>query len=194
LGDGSSKLKLAIGLGNPGAKYEGTRHNVGFEVLNHLSTQLSAPTPKAKFEGQLASVSVGDATLLLLWPLTYMNLSGRCAKAVASFYKVNVHQDLIVVCDDLSLPLGKLRLRSKGSAGGQKGLNHILQSFGTQEIPRLRIGIDSPPPKWDAADYVLGRFRADEIPVIKDSVARAAETLLDWCRHDINYCMNRVNQ
>ncbi len=194
MSDGSSKLKLAVGLGNPGAKYQGTRHNVGFEVLNHLSARLQAPTPRAKFEGQLTSVSVDETTLLLVWPLTYMNLSGRCAKAVASFYKIDVHQDLIVVCDDLSLPLGKVRLRAKGSAGGQKGLNHILQSFGTQEIPRMRVGIDSPPPQWDAADYVLGRFRADELPVIQDTVVRVAETLLDWCRNDLAYCMNRVNQ
>ncbi|MEO8270033.1 MAG: aminoacyl-tRNA hydrolase, partial [Aureliella sp.] len=144
-----SKLKMAVGLGNPGPKYAGTRHNVGFNVLDQLSRSLSAATVRAKFEGQLTTVTIADTTLLLVWPLTYMNESGRCVKAVAQFYKIDPLCDLLVICDDLSLPLGKLRMRSKGSAGGQKGLNHILQVFGTQEIPRLRIGIDSAPPQWE---------------------------------------------
>lgn len=184
---------MVVGLGNPGAKYEGTRHNIGFDVLNYLSSKLLAPTPKAKFEGQLTKVTVHDTTLFLVWPLTYMNESGRCVKAIAQFYKIDVLQDLMVVCDDLSLPLGKLRMRAKGSAGGQKGLNHILQVCGSQEIARLRIGIDSPPPQWDAADYVLGRFRNDEKPVIEESIKDAAAILQTWCAHDLNYCMNKIN-
>ncbi len=184
---------MAVGLGNPGAKYEGTRHNIGFDVLNYLGRKLVAPTPRAKFDGQMTSVAVGDTTLMLLWPLTYMNDSGRCVKAVAQFYKIDVQHDLIVVCDDLSLPIGKLRLRSKGSAGGQKGLNHILQSCGTQEIARLRIGIDPTPPQWDTADYVLGRFRHEDRPIVDIAVEQAAQTLLAWCHHDLNYCMNQVN-
>ncbi len=187
------KLKLAVGLGNPGPKYEGTRHNIGFEVLNYLSQSLSAPTPRAKFEGQLTSVTVHDTTLVLVWPLTYMNESGRCVKAVAQFYKIDPLTDLMVICDDLSLPLGKLRLRGKGSAGGQKGLNHILQVCGTQEIARLRIGIDSAPPQWDTADYVLGRFRQDEKPTIETAIKEAASALLTWCKHDLNHCMNQIN-
>ncbi|MCA9133916.1 MAG: aminoacyl-tRNA hydrolase [Planctomycetales bacterium] len=186
-------MKIAVGLGNPGAKYVGTRHNVGFEVLNYLSSQQAAPPLRAKYEGQLTSLTVDDTTLLLVWPLTYMNESGRCVKAVANFYKVDVRRDLLVVCDDLSLPLGKLRMRGRGSAGGQKGLNHILQTCGTQEIARLRIGIDPTPPRWDAADYVLGRFREDEQPVIQEAVQRAAQGLLDWCRHDVAHCMNHIN-
>lgn len=193
MSDTKPHIKMAVGLGNPGAKYDGTRHNVGFEVLNFLCRKLSAPTPRAKFEGQWTTVVVDDTSLVLVWPFTYMNLSGRCAAAAAQFYKIDIHRDLIIVCDDLSLPLGKMRLRAKGSAGGQKGLNHILQSLGTQEIPRLRIGIDSPPPRWDAADYVLGKFRADEQDVVEETIKSAANTLLDWCRHDLNYCMNRIN-
>lgn len=188
-----SKLKLAVGLGNPGPKYAGTRHNVGFDVLDHLSRSHSAATVRAKFEGQLTTVTIADTTLLLVWPLTYMNESGRCVKAVAQFYKIDPLCDLLVICDDLSLPLGKLRMRSKGSAGGQKGLNHILQVFGTQQIPRLRIGIDPAPPQWEAADYVLGRFRNDEKPVIEQAVQEAAHAVRMWCEHDLEYCMNHVN-
>ncbi len=190
---GGSKLKLAVGLGNPGPKYAGTRHNVGFEVLDYLCRSNSAATVRAKFEGQLTTVTIADTSLLLVWPLTYMNESGRCVKAVAQFYKIDPLRDLLVICDDLSLPLGKLRMRSKGSAGGQKGLNHILQVFGTQEIPRLRIGIDPAPPQWETADYVLGRFRNDEKPVIEQAVQEAANAIRTWCEHDLNYCMNHVN-
>ncbi len=188
-----SKLRMVVGLGNPGPKYSGTRHNVGFDVLDHLSRSHSAATARAKFEGQLTTVAIADTTLLLVWPLTYMNESGRCAKAVAQFYKIDPRCDLLVVCDDLSLPLGKLRMRGKGSAGGQKGLNHILQVFGTQEIPRLRIGIDPAPPHWETADYVLGRFRNDEKPVIEQAVEDAANAVRTWCEHGLNYCMNQVN-
>ncbi len=182
-----------MGLGNPGPKYEGTRHNIGFDVLNYLCQLLLAPTPRAKFEGQLTSVTVHDTTLVLVWPLTYMNESGRCVKAVAQFYKIDPPTDLMVICDDLSLPLGKLRMRGKGSAGGQKGLNHILQVCGTQEIARLRIGIDPAPPQWDTADYVLGRFRQEEKMTIEIAIKEAADALLTWCKHDLNYCMNQIN-
>lgn len=182
-----------MGLGNPGPKYEGTRHNVGYDVLNYLCQSLMAPSPRAKFEGQLTSVTVQDTTLVLVWPLTYMNESGRCVKAVAQFYKIDPVTDLMVICDDLSLPLGKLRMRGKGSAGGQKGLNHILQVCGTQEIARLRIGIDPAPPQWDTADYVLGRFRQEEKLTIETAIKEAAGALLTWCKYDLNYCMNQIN-
>ena len=188
-----SKTKIVVGLGNPGAKYEGTRHNVGFDVLNHLCRIRGAPAPRAKFEGQIASIVVDAINLIVVWPLTYMNVSGRCVKAVTSFYKIDAQQDLLVVCDDLSLPTGKLRMRAKGSAGGQKGLNDILRVMGSQEIARLRIGIDATPPHWETADYVLGRFSKDEKPLIDDAVAKASTAIVDWCTHDVAYCMNRIN-
>lgn len=188
-----SKLKVVVGLGNPGPKYVGTRHNVGFDVLDHLCRVHSADAVRAKFEGQLTSVALADITLLLVWPLTYMNESGRCVKAVSQFYKIDPLSDLLVICDDLSLPLGKLRIRSKGSAGGQKGLQHILHVLGTQEIPRLRIGIDPVPPHWETSDYVLGRFRNEEKPVIEQAVHQAAAAIESWCEHDLAYCMNHIN-
>lgn len=191
--DSDGKLKMVVGLGNPGAKYDGTRHNVGFDVLNQLSRQLSASAPRAKFEGQLTTVTVNDTKLLLVWPLTYMNHSGRCVQAVAKFYRVDVEQDLVVVCDDLSLPLGKLRIRPKGSAGGQKGLGDILRSLGSQSITRFRIGIDSPPPQWDASNYVLGKFREDEKPIIQDAISKTCDAILSWCSHDLPHCMNQFN-
>ncbi len=187
------RLKVVVGLGNPGAKYDGTRHNIGFEVLNELSRRLAAPAPRAKFDGQLTTATVENQKLLLLWPLTYMNASGRCVQAVTKFYKINCEQDLAVICDDLSLPLGKLRIRPKGSAGGQKGLNDILRALSTDCIPRFRIGIDPPPPRWDASDYVLGRFSQDEQSVMEQTIAKTCDAIHDWCRHDLAHCMNQFN-
>lgn len=187
------KTRLVLGLGNPGQRYVGTRHNVGFDVLNLLSSQVDTPLPKSKFEGQVASFTENETKVLLIWPLTYMNNSGRCAKAAADFYKIDVTKDLLVVCDDLSLPLGKLRMRPKGSAGGQKGLQDILRLLGNQDVPRLRIGIDPTPPRWETADYVLGKFRKDESPIIQQAISSAADAVKLWCGNDITYCMNQVN-
>lgn len=188
-----TSTKIVVGLGNPGAKYKGTRHNVGFEVLDWLSRHLSSPLPTTKYEGQFTAVSHNKGKLLMVWPFTYMNHSGRCVAAFTNFYKIDVEQDLMVVCDDLSLPTGKLRIRPKGSAGGQKGLNHILQSLKTQSIPRLRIGIDQTPPQWETADYVLGKFRTEEKEIIDEAIQSAGQAVLDWLEHDLNHCMNQYN-
>ena len=193
MSDQCSGPKMVVGLGNPGAKYDGTRHNIGFEVLTKLQSKLSASTPRSKYEGQFSTAAVNGVSLLLVWPLTFMNNSGRCVQPMASFYKVNHEQDVLVVCDDLSLPLGKLRFRASGSAGGQKGLNDILRAFGSQTVARLRIGINPAPPQWDAADYVLGRFREEERPVADVAVAEATEAVLSWATRGIAFCMNKFN-
>jgi len=130
----------------------------------------------------------------LLWPLTYMNESGRSVAAAARFYKIDPEVDLLVICDDLSLPLGKLRMRARGSSGGQKGLNDILRALGSQSIARLRIGIEPPPANWDVADYVLSRFRKEEQESIKTTVERAADSVELWCRLGIDACMNQINR
>lgn len=184
---------MVVGLGNPGAKYEGTRHNIGFEVLAKLQSKLGSSTPRSKFEGQFTTASFESINLLLVWPLTYMNNSGRCVQAMANFYKVSCEQNLLVVCDDLSLPLGKLRMRASGSAGGQKGLNDILRACGSDAIGRLRIGIDPPPPQWDVADYVLGRFAENERTIVDEAVNQAAGAVLNWATRGIAFCMNKIN-
>ncbi|MEM7477569.1 MAG: aminoacyl-tRNA hydrolase, partial [Planctomycetota bacterium] len=150
MADNEDKLKIVVGLGNPGPKYNRTRHNIGFQVIDALAKKLGASLPNGKFEGEISSLTVSETRMLLVRPLTFMNCSGRCVSPLCRFYKVDVEQDLLIVCDDLSLPLGKLRARMKGSAGGQNGLKDILRSLGTQSIARLRIGIGQPPPKWDA--------------------------------------------
>ena len=193
MADSEDKLKIVVGLGNPGAKYNRTRHNIGFQVIDKLSSDLGASLPNAKFEGEVTSTQIDQNRLVLVKPLTFMNCSGRCVAAFAKFYKINVTEDLLIVCDDLSLPLGKLRTRPKGSAGGQNGLKDILQSLSTQEIARLRIGIDQPPPRWDAADYVLGKFREDEQASVEEAVKTATEAIRVWCLGGISHCMNQFN-
>lgn len=185
-------MKLIVGLGNPGRKYEKTRHNVGFEVLEMLVARNAADTAKEKFNGRIADATIAGQKVLLLWPLTLMNLSGQSVGPAAKFYDVPL-ADVLVVCDDFNLPLGKLRFRSQGSAGGQKGLDDIIRRLGSQEVPRLRIGIGPVPDAWDAADFVLGKFNRSEQTVIEDMIAQAAEAVECWVAEGINEGMSRFN-
>lgn len=185
-------MKLVVGLGNPGRKYQGTRHNVGFLVLETLAARHAVGNRKTAFQAEVLEASLKGEKLLLVWPHTFMNLSGTSVLAARDFYKL-AEADVLVVCDDLNLPLGKLRLRAGGSSGGQKGLENIVQRLGTQNIARLRVGIGSPPPGWDAADYVLGRFTAAEQAEIDMAVARAADAAEMWAGEGISASMNRFN-
>jgi PTH1 family peptidyl-tRNA hydrolase len=185
-------MKLIVGLGNPGRKYEKTRHNVGFETLNLVAERSAAPTAKDKFDGRVAEVTIAGERTLLLWPHTLMNLSGQSVLGALSFYQLQL-TELLVVCDDFNLPLGTLRFRSQGSAGGQKGLQDIIRRLGTEEFSRLRIGIGPVPDAWDAADFVLSRFGAGERPVIKETTERAAEGVECWVAEGIAASMNKFN-
>jgi peptidyl-tRNA hydrolase, PTH1 family len=185
-------MKLVVSLGNPGRKYLETRHNVGFQVAEKLAERFGQSTPRAKFQGEVVEASVGTEKILLLCPHTYMNRSGSSVLAARDFYKLEC-SDLLVVCDDLSLPLGKLRIRTKGSSGGQNGLRDIIRRIGSEEFPRLRIGIGSPPPGWDAADFVLSKFTKDDRAEMEVAVMRAADAVESWARNGIESCMNRYN-
>jgi PTH1 family peptidyl-tRNA hydrolase len=160
--------------------------------LAEIAKRLTVEKPKAKFDGELAEAQAGGERLLLLSPLTYMNHSGRCVQPTRDFYKIQ-NEDLLVICDDVALPTGKLRLRAKGSSGGQKGLKDILQRLGTEDIARLRVGINPPPPGWDLPDYVLSRYTKDEEPQIQDAIVRAADAALEWVRQGIAAAMNKYN-
>jgi PTH1 family peptidyl-tRNA hydrolase len=185
-------MKLIVGLGNPGRKYASTRHNIGFEVLALLAGRFGADKPKAKFDGELTEILMDSQRVLLLWPLTYMNSSGSSVQPTRDFYKVS-NEELLVVCDDVSLPTGKLRLRAKGSSGGQNGLKDIIRRLGTEEFARLRIGIGPLPPQWDLADYVLSKFAKDEEPLAQGAVQQAADAAADWVRQGIAAAMNKYN-
>jgi PTH1 family peptidyl-tRNA hydrolase len=185
-------MKLVVGLGNPGRKYQATRHNIGFEVLAEVAARHHAGKPKAGFQGEIAEVNLEGVKTLLLWPQTFMNLSGGSVLSARDFYKI-ANEDVLIVSDDFNLPLAKLRFRSAGSAGGQKGLEDVIRRLGTDQIARLRIGVGPLPPNYDAADFVLSKFRKEELPEIQPAVWRAADAVVDWAREGIECCMNRYN-
>ena len=184
-------MKLVVGLGNPGSKYEGTRHNIGFEVVDRLAEGGSGARFTRKFDGLVAENEIDFRRVLLLKPETFMNLSGRSVGQALRFYKLEL-SDLFVVCDDLSLPLGKLRIRGGGSDGGQKGLRDIAAQLGTEEFARLRVGIGERGP-IDAVDFVLSRFRTAERAVIDDAVILATQAVAVWVTQGLAAAMNRFN-
>ncbi|MEI8372818.1 MAG: aminoacyl-tRNA hydrolase [Planctomycetota bacterium] len=185
-------MKLVVGLGNPGRRYEGTRHNVGFIVVGELAKKYSAGGLKNRFQGETAEIVVDGEKILLLTPTTYMNLSGASVLAARDFYKIP-QENLLVVCDDLNLPLAKLRMRATGSAGGQKGLEDIIRRLGTDVFARLRIGIGAPPDGRSWPDFVLSKFTKEEIPAMEQAVARTIEAIEGWAREGVQSCMNRYN-
>jgi PTH1 family peptidyl-tRNA hydrolase len=185
-------MKLIVGLGNPGRKYENTRHNVGYEVLNLVAQRCGDGTDKEKFEGRLSEATIAGERVLLLRPHTWMNRSGASVGAAVEFYKFDM-ADVLVVCDDFNLPLGKLRFRSEGSAGGQKGLANIIQRLNSEDFSRLRIGIGPVPSAWDAADFVLGKFTTTEREEIDDVIARAVGGVECWVAEGVAASMNRYN-
>lgn len=183
--------KLVVGLGNPGSKYESTRHNIGFEAIDYLARGGSRASFSRKFEGQIAETEIDFRRVLLLKPETFMNLSGRSVRQALQFYKLEL-ADLLVICDDLNLPLGKLRIRGGGSDGGQKGLRDISAQLGSDNYARLRIGIGDAG-SVDAADFVLSRFRPAERPVIDDALILATQAVAVWVVQGVDAAMNRFN-
>lgn len=184
-------FKLVVGLGNPGSKYEGTRHNIGFEAVDRLA--LAGPDSRfaKKFDGQLAEVEIDFRRVLLLKPETFMNLSGRSVASALRFYKLQP-TDVLVLCDDLNLPLGKIRIRKGGSDGGQKGLRDISAQLGTDDYSRLRVGIGDRG-AIDAADFVLSRFRSAERSEIDDALIVATQAVAVWIAQGTDAAMNRFN-
>jgi PTH1 family peptidyl-tRNA hydrolase len=184
-------LKLIVGLGNPGRDYEHTRHNVGFQVAEELARRYRVTLKNyAKWKARAVKISgIGDG-VLLAEPTTYMNLSGWAVRELASFHKL-VPSDLLIIYDDADLPLGRLRLRPSGSAGGHNGLKSIIQELGTSEIPRLRVGVGRQ--EGELKNHVLGRFDADEKPQIDAAVQRAADAAEVFARENILAAMNKYN-
>lgn len=185
-------MKLIAGLGNPGRAYDGTRHNVGFDVLDILARRCGSPVRRARFQGDTAQVTIRSRSVFLLWPLTWMNLSGASVLAARDFYKID-HEDILVLCDDFQLPVGTIRLRASGSAGGQNGLTDVLARLGTNDIPRLRIGIGPITPGWKTADFVLGRFSTLDRGAVDTTLERAADAAEEWAALGIEAAMNRYN-
>ncbi len=190
--EGYEEMKVIAGLGNPGEKYENTRHNVGFKVIDHLSEHLSIPLNNQKFNGLFGIDEVNGHKICLLKPLTYMNRSGDAIIPLMKYYKVEI-DDLLVIYDDLDLIPGKLRLREKGSAGGHNGMKSIIQHLGRQEFKRIRIGIGRPEPGEAVPDYVLKTFRPNQQAPIKEALQRSADACESWIDTPFTQVMNRYN-
>jgi PTH1 family peptidyl-tRNA hydrolase len=185
----AARIRLVAGLGNPGGEYDGTRHNIGFAVVDHLAREWGIEWQHAKVWG--AFFGKGERGLLVK-PATYMNRSGEPLEAIARFYKI-VAEEILVVLDDLALPLGRLRLRPEGGSGGHNGLESILFQFGTEAIPRLRIGIGGAPNEG-ATDYVLGRFFEEEAALANDTIVRAVQAVNCAIDKGVVSAMNLFNQ
>jgi PTH1 family peptidyl-tRNA hydrolase len=183
-------MKAIVGLGNPGREYAGTRHNVGFEVIDEVARRWNVRLRPWKSAADLAVVTGRSA--VLVEPQTFMNLSGDAVGKVAAFHKLEP-ADVLVVVDEVQLPLGRIRLRRSGSAGGHNGLKSIIQHVGT-EFPRLRIGVGRGDPKWDLADHVLSRFSRDEREAVAEAVNKAADAVETFVDEGLEAAMNRFNQ
>ena len=183
------QIRLVAGLGNPGSEYAATRHNIGFMVVDQLAAQLGSMWERST-KWDAVSARCGDA--LLVKPISFMNRSGYPLFAIAQFYKIAAAQ-ILVVLDDLALPVGRLRLRANGGPGGHNGLESIVMQFGTEEIPRLRIGIGEAP-REGSVDYVLGRFFEEEKPIVKSAIDRAADAVKCAIDNGLVSAMNTFNK
>lgn len=186
-------MKLVVGLGNPGSQYAGTRHNAGFDVVAELVRRFSSVKAQTKFSSLVHEVFADAGKILLVTPTTFMNRSGEAVQQFVHFYQI-APQDVVVVCDDMNLPLGRIRWRASGSAGGQKGLADIIQRLGTDQVPRLRLGVGRPPGQMDAAEFVLSRFRAEQREEFAVMTKIAADSVETWISDGLVCAMNRYNR
>ena len=185
-------MKLIVGLGNPGHEYRDTRHNVGFKVVDALAHRHGVSSWSEKFGGLEGKARVNEMLVILVKPLSYMNLSGQAVQGFSAFYKVEA-PDVLVIVDDVELPLGRLRARPGGGAGGHNGLKSVIQSLGTEDFPRLRVGVGRGEDGKNLSNFVLGRFTEDEHEIISAAVLRAADASELFIEKGIGPAMNMFN-
>ena len=188
-------MKIIAGLGNPGREYGNTRHNVGFEVIAKLAYDYNIDMNRSKFKAVMGEGRIGFEKVVLLQPITYMNLSGECLREAVNFYKCD-KKDIIVVCDDINLPLTYIRVRAKGTDGGQKGLRNIMYQLGYDDFTRVRIGVGEKPKDWDLKDYVLSKFTKEEEKDIIKGITDGADAVSMIVRADgdVSEAMNKYNK
>ena len=186
-------MKIIAGLGNPTKEYEGTRHNIGFSVIDKLADEYNISMNEKKHKAICGKGMIEGEKVILLKPQTYMNLSGESVVDAVNFYKVDPEEDVIIIYDDIDLDVGKLRIRAKGSAGGHNGMKNIIAHLGTQVFPRIRVGVGAKPKDWDLADYVLGRFPKEELPEIEAGRETACEAGKIIVSQGTEAAMNRIN-
>ena len=186
-------MKVVIGLGNPGKKYEKTRHNIGFIVVDSLRKKFNLTDEREKFQALISEKNIDGEKVIFFKPQTFMNLSGNALIEIVNFYKLNPTEDLIVIYDDMDLPVGKLRIRPNGSAGGHNGIKSLIQHIGTEDFPRFRVGIGRPLPQWTVVDHVLAPFPEEQKEAINKGIKAAAKALLGTLKVGLDKGMNTYN-
>ena len=184
-------MKLIVGLGNPGKKYENTRHNMGFMAVDLLSDQAQIDVDKEVFHGLMGRGKIYDQDVILFKPTTFMNLSGTAVQEVVHYFKIEL-EDIVVIYDDMALEPGNIRLRKEGSSGGHKGMQNIIDCLSTEQIKRIRIGIGEPGEN-DTIDYVLSKPLKDEMPIIEEAIANAVRAVKEMLKSDFDRAMNKYN-
>lgn len=181
---------LIVGLGNPGKEYDGTRHNIGFAAIDYIADKYNIELNRVKFKGVFGEGFVDNKKVILLKPTTYMNLSGESIREVINFYKIS-NEEIIVLYDDISLEVGRLRIREKGSHGGHNGIKSIIDNLGTDVFPRVKIGVGAP--KGNLVSHVLGKFDNEEVEILKETIKASSEATSIIIKSDIKSAMNKLN-
>lgn len=187
-------MYIIVGLGNPGKEYQGTRHNIGFDVIDALAEKYNISILEKKHKAMIGKGIVAGQKVILVKPMTFMNLSGESVREVLDYYKVDEEEELIVVYDDISLVPGGLRIRGKGSAGGHNGIKSIIQHLGHDVFKRVKVGVGEKPKGWDLADHVLGRFSTEERKAVDEAVLVAIEAVELLVTEGLDEAMNRCNR
>ncbi len=190
---GGINMRIIVGLGNPGSTYIATRHNIGFDTITRISDEYDIPLDFKKHKALCGKGIIKGEKVLLVQPQTFMNLSGECVRELIDYYKITPN-DLIIIYDDISLEVGQLRIRPMGSAGGHNGIKNIIANLGTQEFPRIKIGVGEKPKEWELKDYVLGRFLKEEEPIIRETLDRALKACTVLIKEGIDAAMNEFNR
>jgi len=191
--EGYNRMYIIVGLGNPTREYQATRHNIGWDAITRIADDYNIPLNSRKHKAICGTGIIEGEKVLLAQPLTYMNLSGECVRELVDYYKISLHE-LIVIYDDINLEVGQLRIRKKGSAGGQNGMKNIIQHLGSDDFPRIRIGVGDKPEGWDLADYVLSKFKEDEQPIIREALKNASDACRMIISSGIDAAMNKYNK
>ena len=185
-------MYLIVGLGNPEQEYSNTRHNMGFDTINQISTKYNIETKKSKFQGLYGKGKIEDEDVILLKPQTYMNLSGICIKQFVEFYKID-KEEILIIYDDMDIEPGKIKIKKKGSSGGHNGMKSIIQELGTEEFHRIRIGIGKPLEEQDKINYVIGKIQQQEILKLHEGVEEAEKAVVEIIKNGIDIAMNKFN-
>lgn len=186
-------MYIIIGLGNPTAQYEGTRHNVGFDVIDRLGEKYNIAVDTKKHKAYIGKGMIDGQKVILVKPQTYMNLSGESVRELVDYYKVDAEEEVLVIYDDISLDVGQLRIRKKGSAGGHNGIKNIIAHLGTQVFPRIKVGVGEKPKNYDLADYVLGHFSKEDRGLVDDALKRVAGAVELMVQGEVDQAMNQFN-